>query len=196
MNGMNPKVDGYVRKSSAWRDELGKLRTILIGCQLTEEVKWRHPCYTFGTRNIVITGRFKEYCALTFVKGALLKDLHGILKKPGENTRIARVIRFTGIQQILNLESILRDYIYEAIEVEKAGLKLTLITNSDLIFPAEFKKKLEDLPALKTAFEALTPGRQRAYNLYFSAAKQSKTRLARVEKCMGRILRGKGFNDL
>ncbi len=195
MKKMNPSVDGYLRKNKKWRDELSALRLILLDCQLTEEVKWRHPCYTFAGKNIAITGGFKNHCVLTFVKGALLKDSHAILEKPGENTRVARVIRFTNVQEIMKLETVLKDCIYEAIAVEKAGIKVPLIAKSELVFPVEFQKKLDDIPALKAAFAALTPGRQRAYNLYFSAPKQSKTRQSRVEMCMERMMRGKGFDD-
>jgi uncharacterized protein YdeI (YjbR/CyaY-like superfamily) len=195
MNKMNPKVDGYVRKSKQWQEELQKLRTILLDCALTEEVKWRHPCYTSEGRNIVITGRFKESCTLTFVKGALLKDARGILARPGENTQVARVIRFTNVQQIVELEPILKAYIDEAIEVEKSGAKVKLKKITEFKIPEELQKKFDRIPALKTAFRALTPGRQRAYILYFSAAKQSKTREARIEKCMQRILNGKGLDD-
>jgi uncharacterized protein YdeI (YjbR/CyaY-like superfamily) len=195
MNTLNPKVDGYLRKSKKWQEELQKLRMILLGCQLTEEVKWRVPCYTFQERNIVILGRFKECCVLSFVKGALLHDASGILVKPGENTQAARVIRFTNVQQIVEMEPILKAYIYEAIEVEKAGLKVKFKKIAEMKLPEEFQNKLDEIPALKTAFDALTPGRQRAYILYFSAPKQAKTRGSRVEKCMRQILNGLGIDD-
>ena len=195
MNTLNPKVDGYLRKSKKWQEELQKLRMILLGCQLTEEVKWRVPCYTFQERNIVILGRFKKCCVLSFVKGALLHDASGILVKPGENTQAARVIRFTNVQQIVEMEPILKAYIYEAIEVEKAGLKVKFKKIAEMKLPEEFQNKLDEIPALKTAFDALTPGRQRAYILYFSAPKQAKTRASRVEKCMQQILNGKGLDD-
>jgi uncharacterized protein YdeI (YjbR/CyaY-like superfamily) len=195
MNKMNPKVDGYLRKSKKWQKELQKLRIILLDCPLNEEVKWRHPCYTFQENNIVILGAFKESCVLTFVKGALLKDANGILVKPGENTQSARVIRFTNVQQIVELEPFLKAYVREAIEVEKAGLKVKFKKITEFKIPEELKKKLDEIPALKTAFRALTPGRQRAYLLYFSAAKQSKTRDSRIEKCMRQILDGKGLDD-
>jgi len=195
MSNTNPQVDGYIRKSKQWQEELKKLRAIMLRSPLIEEVKWRHPCYTFQNSNIVIMHRFKEYCALTFVKGALLKDAKQILAKPGENTQVARVIRFTNVQQIVKLEPILKAYIDEAIEVEKSGLKVKLKKITDFKLPEELQKKLDELPKLKTAFRALTPGRQRAYILYFSGAKQSKTREARVEKCMPRILGGKGLDD-
>jgi len=195
MSRMNPKVDGYLRKSKQWQEELRKLRMIVLGCPLTEEVKWRHPCYTFEKSNIVIMGRFKECCMLNFFKGALLKDAIHILVKPGENTQASRVIRFTSVQQIVEIEPVLKAYIHEAIEVEKAGLKVNFKKVSEFKVPKELQNKLDELPALKTAFAALTPGRQRAYILYFSAAKQSKTREARVGKCMPRILSGKGLDN-
>ena len=195
MNRMNPKVDGYLRKSKKWQEELQKLRMIVLDCQLTEEVKWRVPCYTFQERNIVILGRFKECCVLSFVKGALLNDASGILVKPGENTQAARVIRFTNVQQIVKMEPILKAYIYEAIQVEKTGLKVKFKKTAEFKVPEEFQNKLAEISALKTAFDALTPGRQRAYILYFSAPKHAKTRGSRVEKCMRQILNGKGFDD-
>jgi uncharacterized protein YdeI (YjbR/CyaY-like superfamily) len=194
MNSANPKVDGYVRKSKEWQDVLKQLRGIILDSPLTEVVKWRVPCYTFQNSNVIILGRFKEYCMLNFVKGALLKDANGILVKPGPNTQASRVIRFTNVQQIVDVEPILKAYIREAIEVEKAGLKVKFKKNPEPI-PAECRRKLNENPALKAAFAALTPGRQRAYILYFSAAKQSKTRELRVEKCTQRILSGKGLND-
>ena len=195
MNRMNPKVDGYLSKSKKWQEELKNLRRIVLDCELTEEVKWRHPCYTLDGSNVVILGGFKEYCVLTFVKGALLKDAKGVLVKPGENTQAARMIRFTNVQQIVKLEPTLKAYIREAVEVEKAGLKVNLKKSTEFKIPEEFQRKLDEIPALKTAFAALTPGRQRGYILYFSAAKQSKTREARVEKWMRQILKGKGLDD-
>jgi len=195
MNRMNPKVDGYLRKSKKWREEFQKLRMIILDCPLTEEAKWRVPCYTFQTSNIVLIHGFKEYCALLFFKGALLKDAKGILKKPGENTQAGRQIRFTNVREIVEMEPLLKAYIYEAIEVEKAGLKVNFKKTTEFIIPDEFQNKLDEIPALKTAFAALTPGRQRAYILHFSAPKQSKTRESRVEKCMRQILNGKGLND-
>ena len=193
---MNPKVDGYLRKNKKWREELEKLRTIVLDCGLAEEVKWKVPCYTFQNSNIVLIHVFKEYCALLFIKGALLKDAKGILIQQTENTQAARQIRFNNAQEIVEMEPILKVYINEAIEVEKAGLKVNLKKHTALIFPEEFQQKLDESPALKAAFEALTPGRQRAYNLYFTAAKQSKTRAARVEKYTQHILNGKGLNDV
>jgi uncharacterized protein YdeI (YjbR/CyaY-like superfamily) len=194
MNTMNPKVGGYLRNSKKWQEELEKLRMIILDCGLTEELKWGKPCYTFQNSNIVIVIGFKEYCALLFCKGALLNDANGILKKPGENTQAARRIPFTNVREIVEMEPILKAYIYEAIEGEKAGLKVNFKKNPEPI-PGEFQNKLDEIPALKTAFDALTPGRQRAYILYFSAPKQSKTRESRVEKCMQQILNGKGLND-
>jgi uncharacterized protein YdeI (YjbR/CyaY-like superfamily) len=178
-----------------------KLRMIILDCGLTEELKWGKPCYTFPTSvgrqesNIVIIQGFKAYCALLFFKGVLLKDPNGILKKTGENTRVGRQIRFTNVREIVAMKSILKNYIHEAVEVEKAGLKVNPKEKTKLIFPEEFKNKLNKTPALKAAFNALTPGRQRAYNIYFSAPKQSKTRESRVEKYRQQILRGKGLND-
>jgi uncharacterized protein YdeI (YjbR/CyaY-like superfamily) len=160
-----------------------------------DELKWGVPCYTFQERNIVLIHGFKEYCALLFFKGALLTDAHGILIKQTENVQAGRQIRFTNVRDIAEMETIMKAYIYEAIEVEKAGLKVNFKKNTELIFPEEFQNKLDEIPALKTAFEALTPGRQRAYNIYFSEPKQSKTRESRVEKCMQQILNGKGLND-
>ncbi len=195
MNRMNPQVDGFLRKATKWQKEFKKLRTIALDCRLTEEVKWRCPCYTFQKGNIVLIHGFKEYCALLFFKGALLNDDNGILIKQTENVQAARQIRFTNVQQIVEMEPVLKAYIDEAIEVEKAGLKVKLKKTTEFIIPQEFQNKLVEIPALKTAFAALTPGRQRAYIFYFSAAKQSKTRQSRVEKCMRQILNGKGLDD-
>jgi uncharacterized protein YdeI (YjbR/CyaY-like superfamily) len=192
---MNPKVDEFLSRAKKWREEFEKLRTILLGCGLTEELKWGVPCYTFQKSNIVLIHGFKEYCALLFVKGALLKDVRGILVRQTENVQAARQIRFTGVQEITEMEAILKAYVYEAVEVEKAGLEVEFKKNTEYTIPKEFQDKLDDLPALKTAFEALTPGRQRAYILYFSAPKQSKTRESRVEKYMQQILKGKGLDD-
>jgi len=192
---MNPKVDVYISKEKKWQEELKKLRTIILDCQLTEELKWGVPCYTFQKSNIVLIHVFKEYCAILFVKGALLKDANHILITQTENVQAARQIRFTNVQAIVEMETILKAYIYEAIEVEKAGLKVNYKKTTEFIIPEEFQNKLDESPVLKTAFNALTPGRQRAYILYFSAPKQSKTRESRVEKCMQQILNGKGLND-
>jgi uncharacterized protein YdeI (YjbR/CyaY-like superfamily) len=195
MNTMNPKVDGFLRKAKQWREEMQKLRMIALDCELTEDVKWRFPCYTFQKHNIVLIHGFKEHCAYLFFKGALLKDTSGILVKPGVNTQASRQIRFTNVQQIIGMEPILKAYIREAIEVDEAGLKVKLKKTSEFKVPEEFQSKLEDSPALKAAFAALTPGRQRAYILHFSAAKQSKTRASRVAKCTRQILKGKGLDD-
>lgn len=192
---MNPKVDFYFTKAKKWQEEIKKLRVILLDCQLTEELKWGVPCYTYQKSNIVLIHMFKEYCALLFFKGALLHDVHGILIQQTENVQAGRQIRFTNVQKIIEMEPILKAYIDEAIEIEKAGLKVDFIKNTELKFPEEFQKKLDENPALKAAFEALTPGRQRAYNLYFSAPKQSKTREARIEKYIPQILDGVGLND-
>ena len=191
---MNPKVDGYLRKAKKWQEEMTKLRRISLDSGLTEELKWGKPCYTFQNSNIVIIQGFKEFCALLFCKGALLKDSNGILEKPGENTQAARRIRFTNVREIVEIQPILKVYIHEAIEAEKAGLKVNYKKNPEPI-PEELQNKLDEIPALKTAFDALTPGRQRGYILYFSGAKQSKTRASRVKKCMPQILKGKGLND-
>jgi uncharacterized protein YdeI (YjbR/CyaY-like superfamily) len=192
---MNSKVDVYLRNAKKWRKELEKLRTIILDCQLTEELKWGKPCYTFRKSNIVIILPLKEYCALLFCKGALLNDVKGILIKPGENTQAARQIRFTNLREIVEMETILKAYIHQAIEVEKAGLEVNYKKTTEFVIPEELQRKLDEITALKTAFAALTPGRQRGYLLYFSAAKQSKTRESRVEKCMPQILNGKGLND-
>jgi len=192
MNKLNPEVDGYLKKAKKWQEEFKTLRRISLDCRLTEELKWGKPCYTFQKSNIVIIQGFKEFCALLFCKGALLNDAKGILKKFA--WQAARRIPFTGVREIVEMELILKAYIHEAIEVEKAGLKVNFKQNPEPI-PEEFQNKLGESPALKTAFEALTPGRQRGYILYFSGAKQSKTRESRVEKCMRRILNGKGLND-
>jgi uncharacterized protein YdeI (YjbR/CyaY-like superfamily) len=192
---MNPKVDVYISKSEKWQEELEKLRMILLDCQLTEEFKWGVPCYTFQESNIVLMHVFKEYCALLFVKGALLHDAHGILVQQTKNTQAGRQIRFTSVREIVEMETILKAYIHEAIEVEKAGLTVSFKKTTEFIISEEFQHKLDEIPALKAAFDALTPGRQRAYILYFSAPKQSKTRASRVERCMQQILNGKGLND-
>jgi uncharacterized protein YdeI (YjbR/CyaY-like superfamily) len=185
---MNPKVDVYLSNAKKWREELQKLRMIFLDCQLTEELKWGKPCYAFQKRNIVIILPLKEHCALLFFKGALLNDANGILIKAGENTEAGRQIRFTNVREIVQMETVLKAYIYQAIEVEKAGLKVSSKKITELIIPEEFQNKLDEVPALKTAFEALTPGRQRAYIFYFSAPKQSKTRESRVEKCIKKVV--------
>lgn len=191
----NPKVDAYVNKVKRWQEETEKLRTIILDCQLTEELKWGQPCYTFQESNVVIIQGFKEYCALLFFKGVLLKDPKGILKKTGVNTRVGRQIRFANSREIVAMKPILKTYIHQAIDVEKAGLKVSPSRKTELILPAEFKEIIKKNPALKAAFDALTPGRQRAYIFYFTAPKQTKTRESRIEKCMPRILNGKGLDD-
>ena len=192
---MNPKVDIFLSITEKWRKELEHLRMIILDCGLTEELKWGVPCYTFLKRNVVIIGGLKEYCVLSFFKGALLNDANGILAKPGENTQAGRLIRFTNVREIVKMESTLKAYIHEAVEVEKAGLKVSFRKRAEPDIPQEFQNKLKENPALKSAFYALTPGRQRAYILYFSEPKQSRTRASRVEKCTRLILGGKGLND-
>lgn len=194
-NKTNPKVDLFLSKAKKWQEEYEKLRNIVLECELTEEFKWMHPCYTFEKKNIVLIHGFKEYCALLFHKGSLLKDTHGILVQQTENVQAARQIRFTNAQEIVEMEPILKTYIYEAIEVEKAGLEVNFKKHTEYTIPEELQNKFDEIPALKTAFEVLTPGRQRAYLLHFSQPKQSKTRESRVEKCMQQILNGKGLND-
>ncbi|WML55971.1 YdeI family protein [Neobacillus sp. PS2-9] len=191
----NPKVDEFLSKAKKWKEEYEKLRIIVLDCELTEEFKWMHPCYTFENKNIVLIHGFKDYCAILFHKGSLLQDVHGILIQQTENVQAARQIRFSNVQEIVNMETILKDYIYEAIEVEKSGLEVSFKKTTEYIIPEELQKKFTEMPALKTAFEELTPGRQRAYLLYFSQPKQSKTRESRVEKYMQQILNGKGLND-
>ncbi len=195
MDNTNPKVDVFISKAKKWQEEYKKLRRIILDCQLTEELKWGVPCYTYQDKNIILMHGFKEYCALLFVKGALLRDVQNILITQTENVQAGRHVRFTNVQEIEALEPVLKAYIYEAIEVEKAGLKVNYKKTAEFKMPVEFQNKLDEIPALKTAFEALTPGRRRAYLLYFSAPKQSKTREARVEKYMQQILNGKGLND-
>jgi uncharacterized protein YdeI (YjbR/CyaY-like superfamily) len=204
----NPKVDPYFIdgcgrcslyktpdcKVHTWPKELARLRKIILSCGLTEELKWSFPTYTFQNTNILILSAFKEYCSVNFCKGALLKDPKGILIQPGESTQAARQIRFTNIREVDNLEPVVKAYIKEAIEAEKAGLKVEFKKNPEPI-PVELQNKLDAQPALKKAFESLTPGRQRGYIIYFSQPKQSKTREARIEKCIAQILAGKGMLD-
>lgn len=185
----------YIKKGKKWQEEIKQLQAIVLDCHLTEELKWGWPCYSYQNKNIVLIHGFKEYCALLFMKGALLNDTHGILVQQTEHVQAARQIRFCNVQEIVELEPVLKAYIYEAIEVEKAGLKVHFRTTAEFPIPEEFQKKLNENPTLKTAFESLTPGRQRAYKLYFSAAKQSKTRESRIEKQIPQILSGKGLND-
>ncbi len=195
MSAMNPKVDFFFAKAEQWKEEFEKLRTIILDCGLTEELKWGCPCYTFEGSNIVLIHGFKEYCALLFMKGALFQDPDGILIQQTENVQSARQIRFTALQEIVQMEDVLKAYVAEAVRVEKAGLKVEFKEPTDFEFPEEFINKLEEVPGLQDAFEALTPGRQRGYILYFSAAKQSKTRVSRIEKYIPHILDGKGIND-
>ena len=191
---MNPKVDFYFNKGK-WQEELEQLRMIALDCGLTEELKWGCPCYAYEKRNIVLIHVFKEYCAYLFFKGALLNDPKGILVQQTENVQAGRQVRFTNVEEIVKLEKVLKAYIYEAIEVEKAGLKVPLKKTTEFAMPEEFKNKLEKNKTLKTAFHALTPGRQRGYLLHFSQPKQSKTRESRIEKSIEQILKGKGLND-
>ncbi len=191
----NPKVDFFFTKAEKWNQEFAKLRTIVLGCGLTEELRWGKPCYTFQNSNVVLIHGFKEYCALLFMKGALLKDDKGILVQQTENVQAARQIRFINVREMTRMEPILKAYIKEAIEVEKAGLHVSYKRTSEFKMPEEFQRKLDENPGLRTAFEALTPGRQRGYLLYFSAPKQSKTRESRIEKCIPLIFDGMGLGD-
>ena len=198
---MNPTVDFYFSKAKKWQEEIQQLRRIVLDCMLIEELKWGVPCYTFPATagrqksNIVLIHVFKEYCALLFFKGALLQDATGILIQQTENVQAARQIRFTNVRKIVEMETTLKAYIYEAIEVEKASLEVNFKKTTEFTMPEEFQKKLDEIPDLKTAFEALTSGRQRAYLLHFSGPKQAKTRESRVSTCMQQILNGKGLND-
>ncbi|WP_138754105.1 YdeI/OmpD-associated family protein [Paenibacillus sinopodophylli] len=191
----NPKVDEYLSKSQKWQEEYRELRGIALDCELTEDFKWMHPCYMFENKNVVLIHGFKEYCAFLFHKGALLKDPHGILIQQTENVQAARQIRFTNVREIVEMESILKAYIYEAIEVERAGLEVSFKKNTEFTIPDELQNMFDETPALKIAFEALTPGRQNAYILYFTAPKQSKTRVSRIEKYIPQIMDGKGLKD-
>ena len=192
---MDHRVDEYLKAINKWQVEMERLRIILLDCQLKEEFKWHVPCYTFNRNNIVLIGKFKDYCALSFFKGVLITDSERILVPPGENSQSVRMIKFTCLEQISKLEPVLKAYIFEAIEIEKAGLKVDFSEKELLVFPEELQKRWHESPAFKKAFRALTPGRQRAYNLYFTAPKQSKTREARIEKYIPRILDGFGIND-
>jgi uncharacterized protein YdeI (YjbR/CyaY-like superfamily) len=192
---MNPKVDWFFNKATQWQEEYAKLREIALDCGLNEELKWGHPCYTQKGKNIVLIHGFNDYCAYLFHKGALLRDDHGILIQQTQNVQSARQIRFTGLKEIKKLEPVLKSYIQQAMEVERAGLKVPLKKTTEFDMPEEFRQKLKELPALKKAFQALTPGRQRGYLLHFSSAKQAKTREARIEKHLERIMEGKGIDD-
>lgn len=192
---MNPNVDFYLNKAKKWPGELAQLRMLVLDCGLTEELKWGVPCYTFQKSNVVIIHGFKDYCAILFVKGVLLQDATGILIQQTENVQAGRQIRFTNVAEIAERIQTLKAYIFEAIEVEKAGLEVPLKPTAEYAVPEEFQTKLAENPALKTAFTALTPGRQRAYLLHFSAPKQAKTRAARVERWTPQILIGKGLTD-
>ena len=192
---MNPKVDFFFTKATKWQEEYGLLRTITLACGLTEELKWGCPCYSFQKSNIVLIHGFKEYCALLFMQGALLEDAIGILIQQTKNVQAARQIRFTSVKEIVSMKTIIKAYIKNAIEVNKAGLKVELKKTSGFKMPIEFKNALDAKPKLKTAFHNLTPGRQRGYLLHFSSAKQAKTRLARIEKFVQPILNGKGLDD-
>jgi uncharacterized protein YdeI (YjbR/CyaY-like superfamily) len=192
---MNPKVDWFFDKATQWHDEYEKLRLIALDCGLTEELKWGQPCYTLNGNNVVLIHGFNEYCAYLFFKGVLLNDAEGILIQQTENVQVPRQARFTSVQQIADLEPVLKAYIFEAIEVEKAGIKPKLKKTSEFKLPEEFQEKLDAMPVLRNAFEALTPGRQRGYLLYFGQAKQAKTRVERIEKYIPQILNGKGLDD-
>jgi uncharacterized protein YdeI (YjbR/CyaY-like superfamily) len=192
---MNPKVDFFFSKAKQWQDEYEKLRTIILDCGLTEELKWGVPCYTNEGSNIVLIHGFKEYCAVLFFKGALLKDPKAVLVQQTENVQAARQVRFTDVTEIIKLAATLKAYIKEAIKIESAGLKVELKKTTEFKMPKEFKNVLDENQKLKVAFEALTPGRQRGYLLYFSSAKQAKTREARIEKYIQPILKGKGLDD-
>ena len=192
---MNPKVDAYLREAKKWRPEMKKLRSLLLDTPMTEEFKWGKPCYAFNGTNLVVVLALKDYCTLLFCKGALLKDAKGLLTRPSENTQAARQLRFTGLEQIIALESVVKAYLREAIAAEKAGLKVTYKNITEHKVPEELQRKLDADAKFKTAFKALTPGRQRAYMLHFSSAKQAETRTARIEKCTPDILKGIGFNE-
>ena len=192
---MNPELDFFYNKDGKWQDAYKQLRMIVLDCGLSEELKWGKPCYTYKHTNIVLIHGFKEFCALLFHKGALLKDTNGILVQQTENVQAARQIRFTNVEEIAGMEATLKAYIFEAIEVEKSGLKIDFKKTKEYKVPKEFEDILKEIPELKTAFESLTPGRQRGYLLHFSQPKQSTTRISRIEKCMEQILHGKGLND-
>lgn len=191
----NPQVDAFIEESPHWRPEMETLRTIVLDCGLTEEFKWRAPCYTVGKGNVAAIGPLKDCCSLSFFKGALLKDPRGLLQKPGRNTRAARLFRFTSVPEIVELEPVLKSYLQEAVEIEEAGLKVDFARDRDLDIPPELQEAFDDHPALQTAFEALTPGRQRGYILHFTGSKNPATRRTRIERYTEKILDGKGFHD-
>jgi uncharacterized protein YdeI (YjbR/CyaY-like superfamily) len=195
VGAMNPKVDAYVAGLTTWQEETEALRGILRHCAVDEDLKWGKPCYSWEKRNVVIIQGFREYCALLFFKGVLLTDPDGVLVKTGENTQVGRQIRFADVQDVARLKKVVTAYVDAAIAVERSGLKVQLQEGNDLTLPGEFQRKLDESPELRAAFAALTPGRQRGYNIHFSSPKQSTTRAARVEKCLPQILRGKGLND-
>lgn len=192
---MNPVVEAYISKKTQWQEELIRLREIILDCGLTEEIKWRTPCYTVNSKNIALIGRFKDYCIISFVKGSLLSDPYKILQQQGENTQSARVIKFTSEAQVIEHEETIRTFLKEAIKNEKAGLKIEIKENPNLEYPSELLDRFKLDDKFKTAFESLTPGRQRGYCLFFNGAKQSKTKHARIDKYKSRILDGKGFHD-
>ena len=192
---MNSTADKYFLDASQWQEELKQLRKIALGTQLTETIKWGGPCYVFGESNIILLGSFKAFCSISFLKGSLMQDPDGILLKPGENSQVARMLKFTDLDQIRQLEPVIKAYIVEAIEIEKAGLKPVLEKSADLEFPEELLQILDKDAAFKAAFTSLTPGRQRGYNLFFTAPKQSATRITRIDKYRQQILDGKGIND-
>lgn len=194
-NKMNPKVDWFFNKATKWQEEYKKLRSIVLDSNLSEELKWGCPCYTLEGNNVLLIHGFKDYCAILFIKGSLLNDADGILIQQTKNVQAGRQVRFTDLREITQMSTILKRYIHEAIEVERSGLKVKFKKATEFAMPVEFKNRLSKIPSLKTAFYALTPGRQRGYLLYFSTAKQSKTREARIDKCMKLILKGKGLQD-
>ena len=195
MNMKNPKVDAFLDRATTWQEEMRLLRTLVLDPRLVEELKWGVPCYTFQGSNVVLIHAFKEYCALLFIKGALLLDEHGILIQQTKNVQAGRQVRFTGVQEIVKLKPVLQAYISAAIALEQAGLKVAFKTVEDFAVAGEFEQKMNEMPDLKKAFDALTPGRRKAYLLHFSAPKQSRTRNARIEKCLEQIFQGKGLND-
>lgn len=192
---MNPKVDEFIRKANAWGSEMEQLRHLALECGLGEELKWKQPCYTYKNKNLLIISAFKDHCVLSFLKGVLLNDAEGLLVKPGENSQSVRFFKFTSAKEIDKKAATIKAYIYEAIEVEKAGLKVDLKESTNLTYSKELQDTLDKNPQFKAAFEALTPGRQRGYNMHFSAAKQSATRITRIESYTERILNGKGIHD-